>query len=135
METQEETKSPETKTVIQLNTKTNRPYILLGILGIVLIIFLGSAFSGYGKDYVTEIIQEFVDKEVKQIKDEYETSIKAKDEQIAQFLQLLNESDETINTLKKRLTNVEYKIKNRQAPQTNSEIRNRFANLNLTPVN
>ncbi|MCK9439442.1 MAG: hypothetical protein WC188_04505 [Candidatus Caldatribacteriota bacterium] len=109
--------------------------ILLIILGIVSIIFVISSFNLYGKDYVTEIIQEFVQKEVKQIQEEYQNQIKLKDEQIQELTNKLSESEELYFALTKRVKNVESKIQTRKQPQTTIELRNRFIQLGYKPTN
>jgi hypothetical protein len=114
---------------------TYRIPLMIILLGVFSALMLFNTFNLYGKDYVSEIIKGLVDKEVVRIHTEYTGEIKKRDKQIEQLTQLVVESDEMINTLKRRLTNVEYKIKNRAIPKTPDEIRARFIQLGYTPVN
>jgi hypothetical protein len=108
---------------------------LIILLGIFSALMLFNTYNSYGKTYVSKIIKDLVDVEVVRIQQEYSKEVEKRDVQIEQLTKLVLESDEVINNLKKRLSNVEYKIKNRQIPKTSDELRVRLGQLGYSPVN
>jgi hypothetical protein len=114
---------------------TNKIPILIILLGIFSALMLFNTYNSYGKTYVSKIIKDLVDVEVVRIQQEYSKEVEKRDVQIEQLTKLVLESDEVINNLKKRLSNVEYKIKNRQIPKTSDELRVRLGQLGYSPVN
>jgi len=109
--------------------------LLLFFTGAIIVTGLVIAVSGYSKNYVTKIIRDLVDQQVKQIDQNYLREMQARDAQIEELQEKLKTSERTYNDLKKRVGNVETKIKERKIPATAGELRDRLNQLGYTPVN
>jgi len=117
-----------------LLNKYKKPLLLI-FTGMIIIIILAITINGYGKNYVTKIIRDLVDQQIKQIEQNYLQEMQVRDAQIENLQEKLRISERTYNDLKKRVGNVETKIKERKAPATADELRNRLNQLGYTPVN
>ena len=106
--------------------------ILLGIVSVVLLVY---AFNSYGKDYVTEIINNLVKSQMETIDQNYQTQLKIRDDQLQNLQRRLSASEKISADIKKRVNDVEIKIKERKAPVTSSELRDRSNALGFKPVN
>lgn len=113
----------------------NKKLLIWILVGIVSVIFLVMAFRSYGKDYVTEIIDSMVKKQVEMIDKNYTTEMKTRDAQLQNFQKRLSASEKISATLKKRVGDVEIKIKDRKPPATSGELRDRSNKLGFKPVN
>ncbi len=109
--------------------------LLLIFTGMIIIIILAITINGYSKNYVTKMIRDLVNQQIKQIEQNYLQEMQARDAQIENLQEKLRISERTYNDLKKRVGNVETKIKERKAPATVDELRNRLNQLGYTPVN
>jgi len=109
--------------------------LLLIFTGMIIIIILAITINGYSKNYVTKMIRDLVNQQIKQIEQNYLQEMQARDAQIENLQEKLRISERTYNDLKKRVGNVETKIKERKAPATADELRNRLNQLGYTPVN
>jgi exopolysaccharide biosynthesis protein len=106
--------------------------ILLGIVSVVLLVY---AFNSYGKDYVTEIINNLVKSQMETIDQNYNNQLKIRDDQLQNLQRRLSASEKISADIKKRVNDVEIKIKERKAPVTSSELRDRSSALGFKPVN
>jgi len=106
--------------------------VTIGLISIICIVF---AFKSYGKDYVTEIIRDLVNKQIELIEQKYLDEMKIRDDQINNLQNRLSASEKTYTNLKKRVGDVENKIKERKPPATSGELRDRFNQLDYKPVN
>jgi len=111
-----------------------KPLILI-FIAIFSILALTIAFKSYGKDYVTEIINNLVKEQVKIIDTRYAEEIKARADQIQILQNKLLDSEKIYTDLKKRVGNVEQKIKDRKLPVSGVDLRDRFNQLDYKPVN
>lgn len=111
-----------------------KPLLIIGI-GVVCVVCLGLAFNSFGKNYVVEIINDLVKQQVEVIEQNYLQSMQARDEQIQNLQKRLSNSEKTYANLKKRVGDVETKIKERKPPATSGELRDRFNQLDYKPVN
>jgi len=111
-----------------------KPLFLIGV-GIISIVLLVWAFNSYGKDYVTEIISDLVKSQMETIEQNYTNEMKTRDAQILNFQKRLSASEKISADIKKRLGDVEINIKNRKAPVTSGELRDRSNQLGFKPVN
>lgn len=109
--------------------------IVLILIGIFSVCSLVIAFNVKGKDYVTEIIRSFVNMELERIQQNYVTEMKKRDIQVQNLQSRLSVSENRYSEMKKRVDDVETKIKNRKPPETSDELRNRFIQLDIKPVN
>ena len=106
--------------------------ILLGIVSIVLLVF---AFNSYGKNYVTKLINGFVEQQVKLIDKNYIEQLKTRDDQIQNLQTRISVSEKKYVDINKRVNDVEIKIKGNKPPATSVELRTRFNDLGFKPVN
>ena len=120
--------------ISELSNQYKKPLILI-FIGIFSIMALIMAFKSYGKDYVTEIINNLVKEQVKIIDTRYAEEIKARADQIQILQNKLLDSEKIYTDLKKRVGNVEQKIKDRKLPVSGVDLRDRFNQLDYKPVN
>ena len=109
--------------------------IILITIGLISIICLVYAFNSFGKNYVVGIIQDLVKQESALIDKNYKDQMKIKDDQIKEIQNKLSVSEQLTDDLKKRVGNVENKIKNRKPPVTSTELRDRFNSIGYKPTN
>lgn len=109
--------------------------ILLILLAIVSVILLVISFNSYGKDYVTEIINNLVKSQMEAIDQNYNNQMQIRDDQLQNLQKRLSASEKISADIKKRVNDVEIKIKERKAPVTSSELRDRSTQLGFKPVN
>jgi uncharacterized protein YlxW (UPF0749 family) len=105
------------------------------IIGIVCVICLVLAFNSFGKNYVTEIINDLIKQQVELIEQNYLQSMEARDKQVQELQKRLLTSEKTYNDLKKRVGNVEKRIEERKPPATAAELKDRLNQLGYPPVN
>jgi len=111
-----------------------KPLTMIAI-GVICIICLILAFSSFGKNYVVEIINDLVKQQVETIEQNYLQNMQVRDEQIQNLQKKLSASEKTYNDLKKRVGNVEKRIKERKLPATAVELKDRLNQLGYPPVN
>ena len=114
--------------------KYKKPIFLI-LLGVVSVVLLVMAFNSYGKDYVTEIINNLVKSQMETIDQNYETQMKNLEDQNKNIQKRLSASEKISADIKKRVNDVEIKIRERKAPVTSSELRDRSNALGFKPVN
>lgn len=130
----EEIKEESKKWFLKILSRYKKPLFLI-LLGIVSIILLVFAFKSYGKDYVTEIINGFVKQQIELINKNYEEQLKTRDDQIQNLQTRISVSERKYVDIKKRVDDVEIKIKGNKPPVTSDELRTRFNGLGFKPVN
>jgi len=106
--------------------------ILLGIISVGLLVY---AFNSSGKDYVTEIINNLVKSQMETIDQNYNAQLKIRDDQLQNLQRRLSASEKISADMKKRVNDVEIKIKERKAPVTSSDLRDRSNALGFKPIN
>ena len=120
--------------VLRILNQYKKPLFLI-LLGIVSVVLLVYAFNSYGKDYVTEIINNLVKSQMETIDQNYNNQLKIRDDQLQNLQRRLSASEKISADIKKRVNDVEIKIKERKAPVTSSELRDRSSALGFKPVN
>ncbi len=120
--------------VLSILNQYKKPLFLI-LLGIVSVVLLVYAFNSYGKDYVTEIINNLVKSQMETIDQNYNAQLKIRDDQLQNLQRRLSVSEKISADIKKRVNDVEIKIKERKAPVTSSELRDRSNQLGFKPVN
>ena len=130
----EEIKEESKKWFLKILSRYKKPLflILLGIVSIVLLVF---AFNSYGKNYVTKLINGFVEQQVKLIDKNYIEQLKTRDDQIQNLQTRISVSEKKYVDINKRVNDVEIKIKGNKPPATSVELRTRFNDLGFKPVN
>ena len=118
---------------LSILSQYKKPLFIIS-LGVVSIILLVIAFNSYGKDYVVEIINNFVKEQMEIIDSNYAEQLKTRDNQIQNLQKRLTDSEKTYTDLKKRVGDVEINISNRKVPTTPTELRDRFDKLSYKPV-
>lgn len=106
--------------------------ILLGIISVVLLVYV---FNSIGKNYITEIINNLIKSQTEVIDQNYKAQLKIRDNQLQNLQRRLSASEKISADIKKRVNDVEIKIKERKAPATSDELRNRSSALGFKPVN
>jgi predicted PurR-regulated permease PerM len=130
----EEIKEKSKTWISNIISQYKKPLFLI-VLGVVSIILLVIAFNSYGKDYVVKIINNLVENQTQTIQDNFNAEIKTRDNQLQNLQKRLSASEKTTADIKKRLGDVEIDIKNRKAPATSAELRDRSNKLGYKPVN
>jgi hypothetical protein len=126
--------TPSKDLFLMILNQYKKPVIIF-VIGLVSIFCIIFAFNSFGKDYVTEIIQDLVKGHMKLIEEQYAEEMKVRDAQINNLQNRLSNSEKTYANLKKRVGDVETKIKERKPPATSGELRDRFNQLDYKPVN
>lgn len=106
--------------------------VFLIILSFILLIY---AFNSYGKNYVVDIINTLIKSQIEMIDQNYNTQIKIRDDQIRDLQERISASEKISANIKKRVNDVELRIKERKEPVTSNELRDRSTALGFKPVN
>ncbi len=110
------------------------PIAIIGT-GLIIVLCMIFAFNSFGKDYVSKIIEDLIQSQIKTIEERYTQELKIRDQQITELQNRIANSEKTYNNLKKRVGDVETRIKERKVPTSSTEIRDRFNNLGFPPIN
>jgi hypothetical protein len=129
--------SVKTKTknwILGMLNQYKKPLILI-LVAIVSVFLLSYGYKSYGKDYVTGIINSFVEDQIKIIDERYATDLALRENQIIEINKRLAASEKRYSDIKKRVDDVEIKIRTNKPPVTSSELRDRSNSLGYKPVN
>jgi len=107
-------------------------FIALGIIACVICFSL--VFNSYGKSYVVGIINNLIKQQVEEIEKNYTQNIEARDKQIQDLQTRLTTYEQSYNNLRRRIINVEERLKNRKPPATTDELINRLDQLGYPPI-
>jgi len=120
-----------------IKTIINTYKIPLITIGVGILLVIGIAYAAYQptKDYVTKIIDEFVQQQKDMIMKDYQNAKKEQDDKIADLQRQISVSDQKIANLRGKVKNVEIEIANNKPPVGPVELRDRFNKLGITPVN
>ena len=125
-------KIPDSIKNLLIKYKTPIAVVVVGILSVVCLVI---AFNSFGKNYVSEIIDDLVQNQIQKIEKNYKDELEKRDIMIKDLNSRITKSEQTFNKLNKRVDNVEKRIKNRKPPVNSGDLRDRFNNAGYPPTN